>query len=312
MAVHAHPDDESTRGAATLAKYAAEGHDVLVVTLTGGERGDVLNPAMDQPGVKDNMAELRRTEMARAAKILGVEHRWLGYVDSGLFHTEPLPADCFAEVPLEESTGQLVEVIRDFKPHVMITYDENGGYPHPDHIRCHQVSMAAYEASGNPNAYPEAGAPWVVAKIYYIHQPIRITLSMVKLAGQLEKLSRAAARFLPDSPRIPRLRVDPDSRALRLVEALRRLPMRWPRRSRRALTEIGCSDYFGVRDDALRAHSTQVDPNGLFFIVPLEWRQRLWPTEKFRLAESQVPTSLPESDLFAGITPTKGERRPPR
>ncbi|GBE65352.1 mycothiol S-conjugate amidase [Mycobacterium sp. MFM001] len=297
MAVHAHPDDESTRGAATLAKYAAEGHDVLVVTLTGGERGDILNPAMDQPAVKDSMAELRRTEMARAAEILGVQHRWLGYVDSGLFHTGSLPADCFAEIPLEESTGRLVEVIRDFKPHVMITYDENGGYPHPDHIRCHQVSMAAFNASADLNAYPEAGAPWSVLKIYYIHQPIRITLPMVKLAGQLEKLSRTVARLFPNRPRMPRVRPDPDSRALRLVEALRRLPLR---RSS-TLTEISCSDYFAVRDEALRAHATQVDPNGIFFVIPLEWRQRLWPTEKFRLARSRVATSSPESDLFAGI-----------
>lgn len=295
MAVHAHPDDESTRGAATLAKYADEGHDVLVVTLTGGERGDVLNPAMDQPGVRDNLAELRRTEMARAAEILGVRHRWLGYVDSGLFHADSrLPADCFAEVPLEESTGRLVALIRDFKPHVMITYDENGGYPHPDHIRCHQVSMAAYQASADPSAYPEAGEPWAVAKIYHIHQPIRITLSMVKLAGRLEKLFRAGARFLPKPPRI---RLRPDSRALRLAEALRRLALRRPS----TLTEISCSEYFGVRDEALRAHASQVDPNGVFFIIPLEWRQRLWPTEKFRLADSRVPTSVPESDLFAGI-----------
>lgn len=303
MAVHAHPDDESTRGAATLAKYAAEGHDVLVVTLTGGERGDILNPAMDQPGVKDNMAELRRTEMARAAEILGVRHCWLGYVDSGLFHTGSLPADCFAEVPLEESTGRLVKVIRDFKPHVMITYDENGGYPHPDHIRCHQVSMAAYEASGDPDTYPEAGAPWTVSKIYYIHQPIRITLPMVKLAGQLEKLSRTVARVLPDRSRIPRVRPRPDSRGLRWAEALRRLPLPRPRRSRRMLTEVSCSDYFGVRDDALRAHATQVNPNGFFFVIPLEWRQRLWPTEKFKLARSRVATPNPESDLFAGVAP---------
>ncbi|BBZ10754.1 mycothiol conjugate amidase Mca [Mycobacterium branderi] len=298
MAVHAHPDDESTRGTATLAKYAAEGHDVLVVTLTGGERGDVLNPAMDQPGVKDNLAELRRTEMARAAEILGVQHRWLGYVDSGLFHADSqLPADCFAEVPLEESTGRLVGLIRDFKPHVMITYDENGGYPHPDHIRCHQVSTAAYQASGEPSAYPETGTPWTVAKIYHIHQPIRITLSMVKLAGRLEKLYRAGARFLPNRPHIPRIRLRLDSRALRLVEALRRLPLQRPS----TLTEISCSEYFGVRDAALRAHASQVDPNGFFFVIPLEWRQRLWPTEKFRLAHSRVPASVPESDLFAGI-----------
>jgi mycothiol S-conjugate amidase len=313
MAVHAHPDDESVKGAATLAKYAAEGHAVLVVTLTGGERGDLLNPAMNQPGVKANLAELRRAEMAAAAKILGVQHRWLGYVDSGLFHSDGrLPAGCFAEVPLEESTERLVQVIRDFQPHVMITYDEYGGYPHPDHIRCHQVSMAAFEASADPHAYPDAGIPWTVPKIYYIHQPIRITLSMVKLAGWLETLYQASAGILLDRIRIPRARVRLRGgshrfvgRALRLLEVLMRLPLRWPTRSRRVITEISCSDYFGRREDALRAHTTQVDPNGLFFVVPLEWKQRLWPTEKFELAKTRITTSLPESDLFAGITPAR-------
>jgi mycothiol S-conjugate amidase len=313
MAVHAHPDDESTKGAATLAKYAAEGHDVLVVTLTGGERGDILNPAMDRPGVKENMAELRRVEMARAAEILGVQHHWLGYVDSGLFHSGGrLPTGCFAEIPLEESTGRLVQVIRDFKPHVMITYDEYGGYPHPDHIRCHQISMAAFEASGDPNVYPDAGAPWTVSKLYYIHQPIRITLSMVKLAGHLEKLQRAVAGLLP-KPRA-RLGSRGGSRrfrnwAFRAAEALTRLPLRPPNRSRWTLAAISCSDYFGQREDALRAHATQVDPNGVFFVVPLEWKQRLWPTEKFELAKTRVPTSLPETDLFAGIAPANDEDR---
>ena len=133
MAVHAHPDDESSKGAATLARYAAEGHRVLVVTLTGGERGDILNPAMDLPEVRGRIADIRRDEMAKAAEILGVEHHWLGFEDSGLPEGDPpppLPDGCFALVPLEEPVAELVKVIRDFRPHVT-TYDENGGYPHP-------------------------------------------------------------------------------------------------------------------------------------------------------------------------------------
>ena len=147
MAVHAHPDDESSKGAATTARYAAEGHRVLVVTLTGGELGDILNPAMDLPEVHGRIAEVRRDEMAKAAEILGVEHTWLGYHDSGLPSGDPLPPlpeGCFALAPLEGPTERLVRVIREFRPHVMTTYDENGGYPHPDHIRCHEVSVAAY------------------------------------------------------------------------------------------------------------------------------------------------------------------------
>ena len=157
MAVHAHPDDESSKGAATCARYADEGHRVLVVTLTGGERGDILNPSMDLPEVRGRIADVRRDEMARAAEILGVEHTWLGFVDSGLPQGDPLPPlpdGCFAVVPLEEPVAELVKLIREFRPHVMTTYDENGGYPHPDHIRCHQVSVAAFEAaSGRPVPY---------------------------------------------------------------------------------------------------------------------------------------------------------------
>src|SRR5690606_8441675 len=129
------PDDESSKGAATTARYAAEGVDVLVVTLTGGERGSILNPAMDTPGVLDRIEEVRREEMAAAAHALGVRQQWLGFVDSGLPEGDPLPPlpeGCFALVPLEEATEALVRVVREFKPHVMTTYDETGGYPHPE------------------------------------------------------------------------------------------------------------------------------------------------------------------------------------
>src|SRR3954464_494151 len=172
MTVHAHPDDESSKGAATCARYVDEGREVMVVTCTGGERGSILNPAMTKPGILDDMPAVRRAEMARAAEILGVEHRWLGFVDSGLPEGDPkppLPEGCFALVPLEESVPPLVRLMREFKPHVVITYDENGGYPHPDHIRCHEVSVAAFDRCGDPGPHPAARRPWQTLKLYYSH-----------------------------------------------------------------------------------------------------------------------------------------------
>src|SRR5690625_1696919 len=172
MHVHAHPDDESSKGAATTARYVSEGVEVLVVTCTGGERGSILNPKMDRPEVLEDLPAIRRAEMDTAREILGVRQEWLGYVDSGLPEGDPLPPlpeGSFALVPTEEAAGRLVEVMRRFKPHVVTTYDERGGYPHPDHVKCHDVSVAAFEAAGDPAQYPEAGQPWQPAKLYYHH-----------------------------------------------------------------------------------------------------------------------------------------------
>src|ERR1700677_5144226 len=151
MAVHAHPDDESSKGADTMARYVSEGAQVLVCTLTGGERGDILNAD-----------RVRREEMARAREILGVQQNFLGFVDSGLPEGDPkppLPEGCFAVTPLAEAAAPLVRAVREFRPHVMLTYDENGGYPHRDHVMTHQVSVAAFEAAGDPDAYPDCGEP---------------------------------------------------------------------------------------------------------------------------------------------------------
>ena len=130
MAVHAHPDDESSKGAATMAKYVAEGADVLVVSCTGGERGDVLNPHLkDDAHILRDLAQVRRDEMKRAQEILGVQHTWLGFVDSGLPEGDPLPPlpdGCFALEPLETAARPLVQAVREFRPHVLLTYDENG------------------------------------------------------------------------------------------------------------------------------------------------------------------------------------------
>ena len=173
MAVHAHPDDESSKGAGTTARYAAEGVDVLVVSCTGGERGDVLNPKYGQvEGGIEGMRAVRELEMAAAAEALGVRQQWLGFVDSGLPEGDPLPPlpeGCFALVPLEEASAPLVELVREFRPHVITTYDPSGGYPHPDHIMCHRVSAEAYAAAGDPERYRGHGEPWTPLKLYYNH-----------------------------------------------------------------------------------------------------------------------------------------------
>jgi mycothiol S-conjugate amidase len=280
MAVHAHPDDESSKGAATMAKYVADGHEVMVVTLTGGERGSILNPAMDRPDVLENMTEFRRAEMAEAARILGVQHRWLGFVDSGLPEGDPLPPlpeGCFALVPLEEATEKLVEVVREFQPHVIVTYDENGGYPHPDHIKCHEVSVAAFDAAGDPDRFPAAGDPWTPLKLYYSHGFSRkrmVAMHEAMLARGLESpYTEWLEKWDPN-------RGDPADRVTSRVE---------------------CGEYFHVRDDALRAHATQIDPDSRWFFVPLEVQREVWPFEDYELARSLVDTTLPENDLFTGI-----------
>ena len=138
LTVHAHPDDEASKGAATVAKYVAEGVEVMIATCTGGERGDVLNPKLKNPETEKELTQIRKKEMEESIKVLGAKHTWLGFQDSGWPDGEPkppLPKGCFAEIPIEEAAKPLIKLIREFRPQVLITYDENGGYPHPDHIR---------------------------------------------------------------------------------------------------------------------------------------------------------------------------------
>jgi mycothiol S-conjugate amidase len=282
MAVHAHPDDESSKGAATMARYVDEGVDVLVVTCTGGERGSILNPALQhRKDIEDNIAEIRRREMDRARAILGIRQHWLGFVDSGLPEGDPLPPlpdGCFALAPVEEATRRLVREMRDFKPHVVTTYDEYGGYPHPDHIRCHEISVAAFDAAPDPDKFPDAGEPWQPLKLYY-----DVGFSMERTKALHEAM---LARGL-ESP---------------FVEWFERRE-EWlsKRRPPKITTQVPVADWFERRDAALLAHATQVDPDGWFFSIPLDVQREVWPTEDFELARSLVDSSIPEDDLFAGI-----------
>jgi mycothiol S-conjugate amidase len=282
MAVHAHPDDESSKGAATMARYIDEGVDVLVVTCTGGERGSILNPALQhRKDIEDNISEIRRAEMDRARAILGVRQHWLGFVDSGLPEGDPLPPlpeGCFALVPLDEAVERLVRDIREFRPHVMTTYDEYGGYPHPDHIRTHEISVAAFEAAADPDRFPDSGEPWQVLKLYY------------DVGFSMDRTQALHAALLEKGLESP------------FVEWFEKREEWFNKRRRPELTtRVPVADWFERRDAALLAHATQVDPDGWFFSIPLDLQRDVWPTEDFELARSLVDSTIPEDDLFAGV-----------
>jgi mycothiol S-conjugate amidase len=281
LAVHAHPDDESSKGAATYAYYRSLGVEVMVVSCTGGERGDIQNELLEAAAHADrDMGGLRRIEMARAQAAMGIQHRWLGYMDSGLpENDEPLQPQSFAMIPLETSGVPLVKVVREFRPQVVVTYDENGGYPHPDHIRTHAVTMWALAAAADPAALPEWGDAWQVSKVYYdrIINPERFTA-----------VHEAILEAEPQHPLLPALEEMRGWMAGRTPPAV--------------TTRVPAGDFFDVRDEALRAHSSQVPPDSAFFFWPNDIQRRAWPSEDFELATSLVDTSLPETDLFAGIT----------
>jgi mycothiol S-conjugate amidase len=288
MAVHAHPDDESSKGAATMARYVREGAQVLVATMTGGERGDILNPAMDRPEIKADMAGVRQAEMERAREILGVQQRFLGFVDSGLPEGDPkppLPPGCFALMDVAAAAEPLVRAIREFRPHVMLTYDESGGYPHPDHIMTHQVSVAAFEAAADPDAYPGSGEPWQPLKLYYF-----VSFHAEKFVALHEEMIRRGL----ESP-YEKIFEERMARARERGEDRRELEI---------TTKVPCGDFFEIRDQALLAHATQIDPDGFWFRCPIDIQRAAWPTEDYHLARSVVDSELPEDDLFAGV----GER----
>lgn len=282
LAVHAHPDDEASKGAGTVALYHAEGVRTVLVTCTGGEAGDILNPAMDRPEIKDDIAAVRRRELDRAAAIIGYDEVvLLGYRDSGMPDTPPnAHPEAFANAPLEESVGRLVEVIRRERPQVIVTYgDDQRGYPHPDHLRVHDISVVAFDKAGDPDAYPEAGDPWQPLKMYYT-------------MWSRKRMEATHQRFLDLGLESPFSKEWFERRPVPAEE--------------RITTSIDISGYSDVRLDALLAHETQIDPKSPFwFGLPREEQASIHPYDDYTLARSLVADGTsgdgPETDLFAGV-----------
>ena len=277
LCVHAHPDDEASKGAPTVARYVDDGHEAYLVCATGGEEGDILNKAMDRPEVRENLAEIRAEELNRSVKAIGYhELLWLGYRDSGMPDDDAnAHPDCFAQADLDEATGRLVAIIRQLRPHVIITYsDDQQGYRHPDHLRVHDVSILAWERAGDPAWYPEAGEPWEPLKLYYSVWSRARLMAHHEMFGQLGL----------ESPYDDRWFTRPSS-------------------DERITTKVDIGRYYSVRREALLAHATQVDPNEKFwFGLPDEAAAEAYPWEDYILAHSRVESGpIPESDLFAGV-----------
>jgi mycothiol S-conjugate amidase len=276
LSVHAHPDDEASKGAPTVARYVANGHDAVLVCATGGEEGDILNPAMERDEIRANLPAVRLEELERSAKAIGYgEVVLLGYRDSGMPDSEAnTHPDCFACADLDEAVGRLVEVVRRTRPHVIITYaDDQQGYLHPDHLRVHDISVIAFDRAGDPAWYPDTGRPWQPAKLYYS------VWSRSRLLAHHHTFDRLGLESPYDD--------------------------RWfdrPSLDHRVTTRIDVATHYHVRREALLAHATQVDPNEAFwFGLPDDEAASAYPYEDYILARSEVDVSVPEDDLFAGI-----------
>jgi mycothiol S-conjugate amidase len=276
LAFHAHPDDESSKGAATVARYSDQGVRCVLVTATGGEAGDILNPALDTPEVKARLAAIRDEELEKAAAIIGYDEVVrLGYRDSGMPDTEPnRHPDAFTNADRAEALGRIVAVVRRVRPDVMLGYDDHQRYPHPDHLMVHDLSLAAFEAAADPEAFPAAGPPWAPAKLY---APVFTAKRILALHRAMEDrgLESPFARWME--------RIDEHADETRVVTSV----------------EVGATLERGR--EALRAHATQIDPAGHWFQVPLELAVATYPFEDFELIASRVDVAAGESDLFAGI-----------
>jgi mycothiol S-conjugate amidase len=280
LAVHAHPDDEASKGAGTVAKYTGEGIRCVLVCCTGGEAGDILNPAADTPEVRANLGQIRMDELRASVDAIGYDAlHMLGYHDSGMPDTETnARPDNFANAPLDEAVGLLVRAIRAERPQVIVTYaDDREFYPHPDHIRVHEISLPAFDTAGDPNCYPEAGEPWQPSKLYYMGWSKRRVLA----------LHEAYLRLGHESP------------------FERWFEQGFPDYDDRFTTHVDVGDYLDRRRAALLAHRTQVDPEGFWMRLPDEVVRDTFPWEEYILARSlvssEVPEGVPEEDLFAGV-----------
>ncbi|KRF13943.1 N-acetyl-1-D-myo-inositol-2-amino-2-deoxy-alpha-D-glucopyranoside deacetylase [Nocardioides sp. Soil797] len=294
LLVHAHPDDESIGQGATMARYVEEGRGVTLVTCTAGEMGEILVPDLAHLAADkdDALGEHRRGELENAMKALGVtDHRFLGgfgtYRDSGMkWHEDghAVAADethenAFWNADLTEAADHLVKVIREVRPQVLITYDQFGGYGHPDHIQAHRVAMYAAQLAAVTSYKLDLGAPWEIAKIYWgamSENKMRESLRAIRAAGDTTSFEGME----PDGDLGPF--VTPDDQIAARVDG---------------------SAFVDRKMAALAAHETQIEKEGFFF-SGAESGHAFWGDEFFRLAKGEVgPVGEDglEADLFAGL-----------
>jgi len=274
MAVHAHPDDEAISTGGVLARYADEGLRTVLVTCTGGEVGEISDSTL---ATIETLAEVRRKELERACEILRVGRlHLLGYRDSGMMGTpDNAHPSSFYQASLEEATARLVTLVRRERPQVLVTYDESGFYGHPDHIRAHQITVAAFEASGDPARWPQSGPAWQPAKLYYT----AVARSAIKNLGRLLSAAGIKAPFGDGEGREPEIGI-----ADELIT-----------------TRVDVSAQVERKRQALMAHATQMGPEVFFAKMPPALFYRIFGQESFHLARGRTGASGLEDDLFAGL-----------
>ncbi len=276
LSVHAHPDDEASKGAGTVAHYSQAGVHTVLVCCTGGEEGDILNPSMDTPEIRDNLSAVRRAELDAAARVIGFDEViMLGYRDSGMPESDANKrADNFANAPLDEAVGRLVAIIRRTRPQVVLTYgDDQQGYPHPDHLRVHEITMAAIPAAADPDAHPWAGPPWQVSKVYWS------TWSKARMVATHEAYVKLGLESPFDAKWLDR-----------------------PGQDHRITTRLALGEHVDARRNALLAHATQIDPtNRFWFGLPEDVARGIHPYDDWvRAHPGAVVDGIDEDDLFAG------------
>ncbi|MDH3194342.1 MAG: PIG-L family deacetylase [Acidimicrobiia bacterium] len=276
MAFHAHPDDETTSTGGTLARYADRGEDLVVVTATDGAEGEIHN--YDNPDeLKSRLTELRAEELAAALKVLGVSnHEFLGYRDSGMMGTDPNADErCFWQADFMEATGRLIKLIRKYQPEVMVIYDPFGGYGHPDHIQVHRIGLSAYWGASDLGRFPlgDGEELWRPSKLYWSAWPRTRVQGFAK--ARLE-----AGLINEEEYEQQRHGGTPDE----MIDA-------W----------IDVKDVFGRKEDAWRAHRTQIPEDWFFFQVPADVRPTVFGLESFVRVFSDVDVQSPEDDLFNGL-----------
>jgi N-acetyl-1-D-myo-inositol-2-amino-2-deoxy-alpha-D-glucopyranoside deacetylase len=285
--VHAHPDDEAIATGATMARYAAEGAHVTLVTCTLGEEGEIVVPDLAHLGVDhtDELGKHRMDELGDAMDALGVrDHRLLGgpgrWRDSGMMGT---PAndrpDAFWQANMAEATREMVSIVREVRPQIVVTYDENGAYGHPDHIRAHDVAVAGFRRAADAAYAPETGEPWQPLKLYYTAVP----RSFIQFA--LDHL-RAQGKDLFEG-----------------VESAEDIPFAYP--DDKITTEVDASAYTEAKLASLRAHRSQIAPDDALFAIFDMSAEMSFGREHYMLVEGpRGAGSGPhnwETDLFAGL-----------
>src|SRR4051794_32902285 len=294
LLVHAHPDDETIGTGATMAKYAAEGRGVTLITCTGGEMGEILVPELEHLAADrdDRLAEHRRGELEEAMKALGVtDHRFLGgfgrYRDSRVIWAQDgsarvgdyVPDNAFWHADLTEAATTLMEVVREVRPQVLVTYDQFGNYGHPDHIQAHRVAMYAAALAAVPSYRRDLGEPWEIAKIYWS------AVSDSRLRSSIRALREVG-----------------DTTSFRSWDPDGEIPMAIPDVD--ISTEVDGTAYADSKLDALRAHRTQITVDGPFFALSNNLGNEAVGVESFRIAKGQPGDAGPdgkETDLFAGL-----------